>query len=1784
MATTFSSTTLSGNYNDDYNADDNYHQILFKSGRSLQARELTQLQTMVYKEMGRFGNNIFKEGSAVTAGGMSVNSSFEYVKIASTNQGGNFADIPVGSIFTDGTTGIKATVLRVEPLDTANGFDFDTLYVAYIAAGAQTGDSLSTTPTRFGDNITLTQDNGSYEIVTHSPRAVGRGTRFDVDAGDFFVMGRFVQANAQSLVLSPYTESYTGTIGYRVVQEVLTVNDDADLYDNSGENLNTASPGADRYRIRLELVEESAILNDETFVFLARIENSTVVEKAEETDAYNKINDLLAMRTKEESGNYIVEPFVVNIDSSTATSLDLTISSGTAYVNGYRVDNPSTTVLNIPRPQETDTVTNDVVPLEYGNYFLVDSARVDDGAGNLGTLDYAAVNLNSGGFGAGSGDIGSARVRAIEEDGTNWKVYVFDVQINDGQSIHDVRSIGSGSTNYFGVVTEGEKAHLYDTTNNDLLMPTSRPRPESFTDMTITVQRSVTDTAAAGQIDISAELGAGESFVDTSLWTIVGPGTDFVTNADFSSIGSGIVAGLSNVEHTIYYYVQKTATRRSKTLTDATGTFTKQISGGLSFFDLGVPDIYQVDSVRLTNSAGIDISNVVTLDDGQQDNFYADGRLILDSAVGLDVSTAYVAYKHWSRGATGDFYTAQSYNVPYKDIPTHTLQDGTEVNLRNYVDFRPDENTGTYSNIHRLPRVGTNLTADISYYLPRADKLLVTQEGDIQLLMGQQSERPQYKSTPNDSLELYKILLNANTLDEDDLQVTPIEHKRYTMKDIAELENKLDGHIEYTQLSLLELEQKLTAALDSAGNARLESGSQVDDFSDQSGSSTDNPGYSASLDPESKLIRPRVDEDNIRLIIDNTLTTSGVVQKGDNVYVAYDSAEWLNQDLATRTVNVNPFGNIDNVGTLKLSPTTDEWKESKEEASQAIGGARRLDRIQAFLWNNWTWNWSGRAIDDIEQAEAILSSNPAVKGRKFLRLREKYNSYLKSNAPKYGNGRFVSRVVTTDTLRRRVGNRVVDLALIPWIRSRRVYFKAQGLKPNTKFTPFFDGVDMTSWVREETSFVKFSDRTDDNGNKFTYSTLTEHPFGKSDLISDANGELIGSLWIPNIAPQYYVRRVNGRGRRRTYGLRFRAGIREFKLLDISENNWAAADSKAFAYYSVFGALPNRLGTTRPMQTTWPLPWGNPRFPSTFTPVELGNVLNNVAAATVDGNYVEPHPAGEYGPGTVPLGLADLTTYANDGTMSQVISDYVSKNQQQYKGVAVNTLSMPQNPLAQTFYVDNQFGLTLTKIDLFFAEKPANSNLPVSIHIRPVENGAPSASEIVPDSHVYVNAASVATTTTSSTLSQIQAAPTSFVFEEPIYLAPWTQYAIVVTSQSTEYKIYSAKATEPVFGSTQRIMASKYSGNLFLPQNGLAWTPAKNQDLMMKVTRAQFNVSGGSLILKNANLPPQQLESNPIRTENGSNTVTVTHPCHGLAVGDEAFIDSVDAVGGITATNLRGSRIVTAVDLNSYQYSAGDSASSDAVGGGNKVLSRRNRNFTVTQPHIETSIPNFTSIDVSAKFTTGNYVAGSATRFTQDAEYIRITPKQNVDFDAPRAVYNLEAETNDLAGNASVYVKIDMKTSNNYVSPVVDLQRASLHMITECITDPSVITPINNVSEEDAYCNTGGMRHITTPVTLENDAVGIEAKVDVSLPEGAGIQMWYRTATADQNILDQQWVRRFPENNIANVNDGSLIEARFLPGGQGGYLQPFNQVQQKFVMTGTNAGPAMTNLRLRYLSV
>ena len=98
MANTLTTTTFSSTYKDDFKDSDNYHRILFNSGKALQARELTQMQTIIQKEIERFGSNVFKEGAIVKPAGVSLDV-FEYIKLASGELPSDSASI-IGKTFT----------------------------------------------------------------------------------------------------------------------------------------------------------------------------------------------------------------------------------------------------------------------------------------------------------------------------------------------------------------------------------------------------------------------------------------------------------------------------------------------------------------------------------------------------------------------------------------------------------------------------------------------------------------------------------------------------------------------------------------------------------------------------------------------------------------------------------------------------------------------------------------------------------------------------------------------------------------------------------------------------------------------------------------------------------------------------------------------------------------------------------------------------------------------------------------------------------------------------------------------------------------------------------------------------------------------------------------------------------------------------------------------------------------------------------------------------------------------------------------------------------------------------------------------------------------------------------------------------------------------------------------------------------------------------------------------------------------------------------------------------
>ena len=94
-------------YYDDFADSNNYHRVLFRPSHAVQARELTQAQTILQSQIERFGNNIFKEGAMVIPGQISINMEYEAVKLTSFSGTSTLSNLE-GGTFTGQTSGVQA--------------------------------------------------------------------------------------------------------------------------------------------------------------------------------------------------------------------------------------------------------------------------------------------------------------------------------------------------------------------------------------------------------------------------------------------------------------------------------------------------------------------------------------------------------------------------------------------------------------------------------------------------------------------------------------------------------------------------------------------------------------------------------------------------------------------------------------------------------------------------------------------------------------------------------------------------------------------------------------------------------------------------------------------------------------------------------------------------------------------------------------------------------------------------------------------------------------------------------------------------------------------------------------------------------------------------------------------------------------------------------------------------------------------------------------------------------------------------------------------------------------------------------------------------------------------------------------------------------------------------------------------------------------------------------------------------------------------------------------------
>ena len=110
-----------------------------------------------------------------------------------------------------------------------------------------------------------------------------------------------------------------------------------------------------------------------------------------------------------------------------------------------------------------------------------------------------------------------------------------------------------------------------------------------------------------------------------------------------------------------------------------------------------------------------------------------------------------------------------------------------------------------------------------------------------------------------------------------------------------------------------------------------------------------------------------------------------------------------------------------------------------------------------------------------------------------------------------------------------------------------------------------------------------------------------------------------------------------------------------------------------------------------------------------------------------------------------------------------------------------------DPLAQSFIVDDVTGIYLTSVDVFFQEKPLEFDVPVTLQIREVELGVPNQ-RILPFSEVSLAPDDITTSNDASV-------PQKFTFESPVYLNGQREYAIVLLSNSTEYRVWISRLGE-----------------------------------------------------------------------------------------------------------------------------------------------------------------------------------------------------------------------------------------------------------------------------------------------------------------------------------------------------------------------------------------------------
>ena len=1365
--------------------DKNYLRILFKPGYSVQVRELNQLQSILQTQIDRFGSSVYREGTAITGGNCTFDVNIKTVDVE-INEDYDIDRLPTVQHLNDRLNLIayvyKYEILEVEALQTPR-VRFYLRYNNSIQDSA--GDNVSAFPLEYQapDQDAVVNTLTEYDIdLAESDQTIGEVVDVGYCAGlfltegIFFVKGSFVHSPEQqtffnySTVEQDVKNLITGYayLGYK--EYATNYTSDSTLLDNANGTPNYSAPGADRYTIDLTLNfgDEDAV-SATNIIKLLTIENSLVIDALKER--YTDLDRTFARRTYEESGDYIVDSFDITIQefyndgtnggrylhsetfsevptdiyNSTDNNEDiiakakdlysLSLDPGIAYVNGYRIESSNNRELYTSKARGSDhlsPITNFSTSASIGNYVL-GSFATDSNLPILqnGLTEYDLKKSDNT-------VIGTCRIRAIESTGTTdeYALFIHDVKLDtytvdppdadpytEIYRFNEAAKIDNLSLDPdFIFSLKDSTGIIYNATQNSSMFAIPYSTVQNIDGLEYYILRTETVPNTYTLTD------SQETFADSSN-TLVRLDDDSIT-----VLSPDIEAGATQIVFTPPSGKNVTSACLKIKVKDANGsrlkTKTKEIATGVispiddsSVYRLNHADVVRLLEAKIGNSTGVDITQYCKLtSDGQFATYYTNatveyfGSPFQDEE---DEQKIWFRYEYLDHSSTGDYFTVNSYthtssNIEYNEIPSYN-----GIRLSDVYDFRPLILADASSASQIAVDPNSVFEANVRYYLSRKDSVAVSSSGEFNIINGEPALNPVQPEIPNSSMLLYELEIPAYTFSASDIKINRINNRRYTMRDIQKLETRIKNLEYYTSLSLLERNAIDKRVIDPLTETdRFKNGILVDSFYDHSIGDVKNEGYLCAVNTLEGGLSPKQIAESVPVKISSF---ENVSFHANSITLDYEEVAAINQISASETTAINAYNVSLFRGSISLLPSTDDWKETYKLPDIQIDGSGAYDSMRygknAFgtIYNEWTTHWSG--IN-----ESVITSNSAI-GKETILLEN--NSKLKN---------FSASTLETE----KSGNSIINTGYVPYIRSRKIYFSATGLKPKTRVYAFFGNKNVTDYCNQLDGVPVLNiEEINDFPGLYTDKVSTDTTlFKKLPLITDDTGKIYGEFIIPNNSL-----------------LKFKTGERKFKLTSSSNNILAETTTVAEENY-----------------------------------VAVGNIL------------------------------------ATNETISSI-----------KKPLSLDESVEWYSPIAQTFLIPQvREGIFATSVDIYFSRK--STSLPVSLYLVTVEDGIPTKN-VIPFSRVTLEAEDV---NVDSSLGSIE---TTFRFSDPVYLKYGVEYAIVLLTNDSAYRVWTSTVGEKNVVNNSAISKNVYGGMLLQSQNASTWRGAQNKDLKFRLNRADFSDSG-----------------------------------------------------------------------------------------------------------------------------------------------------------------------------------------------------------------------------------------------------------------------------------------------------------------------------------------------------